>query len=137
MSDGHAKRTTILLVDDDVEVLAAVKLWLDPRFDVHTAANGGAALGILDAKHMDAIVLDLMMPIMDGWAFKRELDRRGVRAPVVLMSAHADVERQARAIGVAAFLVKPVEPADLESELDRLLAAAPANPRPPTAGAGG
>jgi DNA-binding NtrC family response regulator len=110
----------VLLVDDDHDILAAWSMFLADSFDLRVAHNGREALDLLARETCDVIVLDLMMPEMDGATFKHEADRRGIRTPVLLVSASADTATQARRLGAAAHLVKPVDPDLLETEIARL-----------------
>ena len=84
---------------------------------MRTAADGREALGILAAWRPVVILLDLMMPVLDGWGLRAELgrDEQLSRIPVVLLSAVPDARREARQLGVAACLPKPCD-------LDELLA---------------
>jgi len=87
-------------------------------FVVVVAANGQEALGQLRAApHPDLILLDLMMPIMDGWQFRREQaqDPSLSAIPVVVLSADGNVQQKAVSLHVAGYLQKPV---DVESLLD-------------------
>src|SRR5205814_763382 len=89
---------TVLVIDDDPDLRSAVvDLFQDRGFLALSAADGRLALDLLesigDLKELPcAIVLDLMMPVMDGWTFRREqLQRRDLSAiPVVVMSAVAN-----------------------------------------------
>lgn len=117
---AHASRRRVLLVDDDADILAAWTMFLRDGFEVLHARNGREALDLLAAEPCDVIVLDLMMPVMDGAEFKREADRRGITTPVLLVSAGHDTARQARELGAAGHLVKPVDPDDLEAAIARL-----------------
>ena len=116
---------TVLVIDDDPDIrLAVVELFQDSGFIALSAANGRHALdaleGIVDHARLPcAIVLDLMMPVMDGWTFRREqLQRRGLRAiPVVVMSAVAN--RATIDEGISAFVPKPFKGAELLSCIER------------------
>ena len=115
------KGRRVLVVEDDVRNVFALTSILEPRgATVRIARNGREALDLLAAEPCDVIVLDLMMPVMDGAEFKREADRRGITTPVLLVSAGHDTARQARELGAAGHLVKPVDPDDLEAAIARL-----------------
>ena len=117
---AHPSRRRVLLVDDDAEIVAAWTMFLGDTFEVLHARNGREALDLLAAESCDVIVLDLMMPVMDGAEFKREADRRGITTPVLLVSAGHDTAQHARALGAAGHLVKPVDPEELEAAIARL-----------------
>jgi CheY-like chemotaxis protein len=105
----------VLLIDDDPLTRAALSLVLDADgFSVAEAADGGEALGLLldGGPAPDLIVLDLIMPGMDGLAFRRRQlqEPRLASIPVVVFSAAADAALRAADLGVAACLQKPLDP---------------------------
>lgn len=113
-------RKRILVVDDDPDILDALAIWLEDRFDVVTAADGGEALDLVERQPFDLILLDLMMPAVDGATVKRTLDSRGVRVPVVVVSAISDLPRHARALGVSDWLTKPLDLEALDATIARV-----------------
>jgi CheY-like chemotaxis protein len=120
---------TILIVEDDVDVREAYQDVLDQAgYNVVTAANGKLALDWLrhTDDHPDMIVLDLMMPVMDGWQFRQEMrkDETLKRIPVVVVTAH----REDPGIDCAARLLKPVPLAELLSAVARVVAGQPVVP---------
>ncbi len=89
------------------------------------ARNGQEALEHLAAKRPDLILLDLMMPVMDGWEFSRRLaEQAGRLPPIVVLSADRNVGAKAKEIGAAGFLAKPFELADLLQMVHEALARA-------------
>lgn len=104
-----ANRSLILVVDDDPDILALVKIVLKTAgYRVSTATNGLEALKVAERRMPDLIVLDMMMPVMDGREFARVFQSQpGARAPIIVLSAAADVKKQAREIGAAGWLAKP------------------------------
>jgi CheY-like chemotaxis protein len=105
---------TILIVDDDASIRQLLTLFLTHKeYRSVAVANGAEALSYL--QHPDRfprlILLDLMMPVMDGVAFRRaqQQDPRLAPIPVVLMSAVEDIEEQAPALQVSASVPKPVD----------------------------
>jgi CheY-like chemotaxis protein len=108
-------RPRILVVDDDPSASEALSTLLeDEGYEVARAPNGQIALNQLKSAPVPAaIILDLMMPVMDGWEFRRHQQQNAELAsiPVVVVSAL----RQPKAVeGVAAILTKPLD-------VDRLL----------------
>ena len=96
----------------------------DEGYRVALASDGEEALRLASEMHPDAIVLDLEMPRLDGRAVFRELRQRGVRAPVIILSANgAHVARQELAAEAA--MDKPFDPFELLRRLQRLLRAWP------------
>jgi DNA-binding response OmpR family regulator len=98
---------TILVIDDDPSIVDYLSFALQPAWQVVTASSAAAGLEALRERAVDGILVDLMMPVMDGEAFCLELAERGVRIPVALMSARDDVAEVARQVGACAVLRKP------------------------------
>lgn len=102
----------MLVVEDDEglrETLAAILEF--EGYDVRQAQHGLEALAQLEAAPADVVVLDLMMPLMDGYRFTEELIARGMRGDVALLVLTADgraAEKGAR-LGAEAALAKPFE----------------------------
>jgi CheY-like chemotaxis protein len=114
-------RCTVLVIDDDEGIRSAVAQVLQQcGYEVAVAADGQDAVELLEAEAIepDAIVLDLMMPRMDGWSFLSRLrsDPRFRDLPVVVASAFSG-EMPA---GADAWLQKPFDPAQLDREVARL-----------------
>jgi DNA-binding response OmpR family regulator len=114
------RKPRVLIVDDEPDILFSLSLLLEPLYEVTTAANGEAGLRALEEGPFEAVLLDLTMPIMDGAAFKRELDVRGVTTPVVIVSAIDDVAACAARLGVRDYLPKPIDIPKLEATLARV-----------------
>ncbi|MCO5167968.1 MAG: response regulator [Planctomycetes bacterium] len=119
-------RPTILLVDDDVDVRATLAEALDELgFRPLEAEHGAAALRLLrDGARPDAVLLDLMMPVMDGWALRTHLlaDPALASIPVVVFTAHGVTPEAAASLRADALLRKPVGLQELLDALARVLA---------------
>ena len=117
---------TILICDDDPVILRLLQVNLELEgFGVLLGHNGEEAVQIAQAEQPDLIILDIMMPRMDGYEACERLksldETRDI--PVVFLSAKAqqsDIQR-GKAFGVADYLTKPFDPNDLIDVLDRLL----------------
>jgi CheY-like chemotaxis protein len=107
-----AQRDPILLVEDDADIRETLALLLQAiGYPVATAADGLQALRWMRAAGPPSLVLlDLMMPVMDGWTLRAEMLRDPALAgvPVVLLSGVEDVPQMAGALGTVAWLRKPV-----------------------------
>lgn len=100
----------VLVVDDQEAIRQTLQVALDDEgFTVECAANGREALEILQRWQPCVILLDLMMPVMDGWAFREEQLRGGNTVPVVLLSAAGDLEEHQRTLDAAAIISKPFD----------------------------
>jgi two-component system, chemotaxis family, chemotaxis protein CheY len=116
---------SILLVEDDVDIrLDLADLLRAEGYQVATAANGQEALDWLGqhGEEVSLILLDLMMPVMNGWDFRaRQLEEPGLTAiPVVLLSGAGDVARHALALKTAGYLIKPLRLDSLLGIVSRL-----------------
>jgi DNA-binding response OmpR family regulator len=110
-------RGRVLIVDDEPAVRTAfARILRRDGFDVTTAADGLAALDLLDRESFAVVLLDCVMPRLDGLGVLRDLHRRGREVPVILISGFLDdrQETEALGLGVAALLPKP-------PDLDRLV----------------
>ena len=113
----------VLVVDDERGIAEALGDALsDEGYEVRLAGNGHEALSVLAGWRPGVILLDLMMPTMDGWAFRAEQLRRPDVAdvPVVVVSARRDITQEAERLGAAGVLPKPF---DLD-EVSRIVARA-------------
>lgn len=121
------KRTGgILVVDDDPDLREFLRLMITSiGFEVISAANGQEALDVLEDHDPDLILLDMKMPVMDGWEFSRALETRGAHPPVVVFTAAPDPAARAAEVHADGWLGKPFELEELEATV-RKFAAHPA-----------
>jgi CheY-like chemotaxis protein len=116
----------VLLVEDDYETQEATRDVLRAMgHTVHVAANGRLALAYLEAHPPPGLILlDLMMPEMNGWEFRaaQRADPRFAAIPVVLVSAGSGIDEQARQLGVEVAIPKPVELGTLLAAVARYVA---------------
>ena len=130
----------ILLADDEVSIQKLISgLLEDEGHECVCVEDGTDALEAFENGSFDLVILDVMMPRMDGFATCRELRTRGVTAPVIFLSAKGDIVD--KGIGFAAggddYMTKPFDPRELlmhiEAHLRRAhMDAAPARPEPKT-----
>ena len=115
------QRRAVLVVDDDASLLKLFRAILrSADYDVTTAGNGSEALEVARLQHIDVIVMDLRMPVLDGPAFFRELRARGDKTPVLVTSAFGARDAQ-RQLGAEGAIEKPFDPDDLLLAIDKLL----------------
>lgn len=107
--------STILVTEDDDDLRELVVMLLEEEgFLVETARHGREALQRVQQHMPDLILLDMKMPVMDGWAFAAELRaRHDHRAPIVVMTAAEHASARAQEIGADGWLSKPFEHDDL------------------------
>jgi len=114
----------VLVVDDDPDILDALSEILEVEgYDVHRARNGREALVRVEQTPPDLVLLDLMMPVMDGSEFARNL-APGRRPPIIVLSADRNVSLKAMEIGALGWLAKPFELDELLAAVRRALPAA-------------
>ena len=126
---------TILVVDDEAQLALAVKIRLQSTgYTVYTATDGRQALELVAEHQPDLIILDILMPIMDGYSFLRELNKRFGRGafPVVVCSARDRMKDLFELEGIADYLIKPFDHEDLLLRVQRVLkrSAGPLTPPP-------
>ncbi|MBA3391854.1 MAG: response regulator [Deltaproteobacteria bacterium] len=112
----------VLLVDDEVDVIESVGAALEEHCVVLTARDGAEALEMILREPFDAIVLDLMMPVMTGEELIAELATRSIRTPVIVASASRDVEARCEELGVQHCLQKPYRISKLLEQLKAVTA---------------
>jgi CheY-like chemotaxis protein len=125
MIENKSRRPTVLVIDDDEDIRATIQDVLeDQGFAVASAANGRVALEMLQREPSTPalILLDLMMPEMDGYTFRREQQKvpRLAEIPVVLFSGNDDTDEAALSLNVAATMNKPLGLGDLVTLVDQL-----------------
>jgi putative two-component system response regulator len=115
----------ILAVDDEPAILMAVEDTLSQDYDVITAKNGKEALKLIESKNPDLVVMDVMMPELDGISAVKELHRTHKidEPPVVFLSAKAHMNDIETGFGAGGFdyITKPFSPARLEKVVKEVL----------------
>lgn len=115
---------SILVVEDDIDIREAIALLLaDEGYEVACACDGSEALTYLHEGHTPALILlDIMMPVMDGYAFReaQKMEPALAAIPVVLLSASANLSQRARTLGAAAALEKPVQVEQLVKVIEQV-----------------
>jgi DNA-binding response OmpR family regulator len=108
----------VLLVDDEPDILLMLRMaFEDEGHEVVLAADGQMGLELLGEHRPDVVVLDMMMPVIDGWGVLEAKQLEEERTPVIVVSAKSDPKdcRRALELGAVEYVVKPFD-------LDRLLA---------------
>ncbi len=114
-------RDRVLVVDDDPAILATVSDILDNEgYPVETAQNGAEALAAVQRNLPSLVLLDMRMPVVDGWEFARRLREAGVDLPILVMTAAQNARRWADEIGAAGYLAKPFDLTELLQAVERL-----------------
>ena len=99
----------VLVVDDDPDIRELlVSVLADDGYEAASARDGRDALDVLDRWPADVIVLDLMMPVMDGWTFAARMKEKWT-IPIVVLSAATEVRKHAAQLGAADVIPKPFD----------------------------
>ncbi len=122
----------VFVVDDEPDVVELLQTILQAAgFEVEVATDGRSALARLLAKPADLLVLDLMMPDLDGFELLKllRLDQRAAAMPVLIVSARTGQQDQIESLqlGANAYLCKPFSPRDLVRQVRALLELEPAD----------
>ncbi|MEO2204469.1 response regulator transcription factor [Paenibacillus pabuli] len=117
-------RSTILIVDDDEKIVSMLRRGLAfEGYEVQTAANGAEGLSKLMDKEPDVVVLDVMMPQIDGFEVCRRLREAGSKVPVLMLTAKDEVQSRVTGLDTGAddYLVKPFALEELLARVRALL----------------
>jgi two-component system, OmpR family, response regulator len=115
--------TQILIVDDDPHIRELLRLLLQNEgFEIREAGDGVEALALLESAKADLVILDIMMPNMDGWTLCREL-REHYDLPLLMLTAKGETMQKIKGfeLGTDDYLVKPFEPLELVVRVKALL----------------
>lgn len=100
----------VLVVDDDPGIRDVIAEMLrDEGYDVTTASNGREALEAITTQPLAVVLLDLNMPVMDGWQVTAEVQQRGLHVPLVFMTAGQRAQAEAERWHVDGYLPKPFD----------------------------
>ena len=129
------QRQRVLLVDDHDDARQMYAEYLEfSGFETVQAANGLEAIRRAQEHHPDIVVMDLSLPVMDGWEATRRLkaDERTAGIPILALSGHAltNLSQKAKQAGFDGFIAKPCLPEDLIAEIRKVLDAC-TSPKPP------
>ena len=118
-----ADKQHILLVDDDPNISHLVRLYLEKEgFEVRLAYDGGKAVEEYDKQAPDMVLLDIMLPVMDGWAVCAHIREKG-KTPIIMLTAKSDVGDRITGLEMGAddYLVKPFEMKELMARINAVL----------------
>ena len=114
---------TVLVVDDEARLVSLVETYLTQSgFRVVTAPNGREALSVAHSQNPDLIILDIMMPEMDGYEFMREY-RAKHDTPIILLTARVDSDEKVVGLesGADDYMTKPFRPRELMARVKAVL----------------
>jgi DNA-binding NtrC family response regulator len=114
---------SLLMVDDEPSVLSSLKrVFFEDDFQIYTAGNGENALELLKKFKIDAALIDLKMPGMDGLSLMREMRKNYPQVSVIMLTGHGSIREAVKAVklGAADFLEKPYTPEALRARMAQL-----------------
>ena len=116
----------ILVVDDDEAILRTLEaVLMDEGYRVLAASDGAVALDLVRQQRPGLILLDMKMPVMDGWGFARAYRAEpGPHAPILVLTAAVNAQQRAADIGAQAYLAKPFDIDDLLAVINDILTGA-------------
>jgi len=117
---GKGKK--ILIADDEQQLALAVKIRLESKgYEVVTASDGRQALELAASERPDLVILDVVMPVMDGYSCLRELNTRFGRGniPVIILTARDRMKDLFELEGIEDYVVKPFDHEDLLVRIQR------------------
>ena len=116
-------RRRALIADEDPSMVWLLRRALVEDFDVTVAEHGLAAVELAGTSHPDVILLDLGMPVLDGFGACRQIRAAFPRLPIVIVSGHTDEDsvRSAFEAGATDYLTKPFTPSQLRARLQACL----------------
>ena len=113
----------VLVVEDDNNIAELLRLYLQKDgFEVSHAADGGKAVEMAKEIQPDLVLLDIMLPVMDGWQVCREL-RKTMKMPIIMLTAKGETEDKVSGLEMGAddYIVKPFEVLELLARVDVVL----------------
>lgn len=113
----------ILIVEDDNNSRILTRAYLKPYYEVICAENGAQALSYLENKHIDLVVADIMMPVMDGYELIKRIRSQGNDIPVIFLTAKQEFsdKKAAFSAGIDDYMTKPVNYEELLWRINALL----------------
>jgi two-component system response regulator ResD len=127
----HGQRASILVVDDEPTIAEIVARYLERAgYATRTAADGPQALALVAEHRPDLVVLDLMLPGVDGLEVMRRLRKDGERTPIVLLTARGEEADRVSGLQLGAddYVVKPFSPRELVARVGAVLRRAAPEP---------
>ena len=113
----------ILVVEDDRNISDLIRMYLEKEgFEVRIAYDGGKAVEEFDERIPDMVLLDIMLPVMDGWAVCAHIREKGA-TPIIMLTAKSDVDDRITGLEMGAddYLVKPFEMKELMARINAVL----------------
>ena len=116
-------KKSILICDDEEGIRESLKLILENEYDLLFASNGDEAINIIKKSHVDAVIMDIKMPKMDGIETIKKLKEIKPKVEVLVTSGYKSVETAQEAInaGASNYIVKPFERAEVVKAVKKII----------------
>lgn len=114
----------MLICEDDKNIRRLMEIRLKQNgYQTFCAANGAEGLKIMDSEHIDIMIVDVMMPVLDGFTFVKTVREAGSQVPAIIVSAKGRLEDKTQGflVGIDDYMVKPVEFDELLLRMNALL----------------
>ena len=120
---GNHEATVLIVDDDEVALLTLGSILKQEGFQTLSARNGLEALGVLERESADLIVADQKMPHLDGPGLLKEIKKRGISLPFIMLTGHGTIDMAVASIkdGATDYMVKPFEPLEMVAAIRRSL----------------
>ena len=123
MEEGSAMARKVLIVEDDTNIAELLQLYLEKEgFEVVSAADGGKGVELFRTQHPDLVLLDIMLPVMDGWSVLRKI-REESKAPIIMLTAKGETTDKVSGLEMGAddYIVKPFEMKEVLARIHAVL----------------
>ncbi|MBP1080207.1 response regulator transcription factor [Bacillus capparidis] len=112
----------VLIVDDEWNMRNLLKIYLVKDYDIVEARGGQEAIHIMKTSTLDLIVLDIMMPVIDGWEVCKQI-RNVQSTPILMLTARSELKEKVYGLEIGAddYLIKPFEPEELIARVNALI----------------
>ncbi|WP_216828167.1 response regulator transcription factor [Alkalihalobacterium elongatum] len=119
------KKKIILIVDDESDMRELISICLQSDYETIAAEDGEVALKVLDSQNVDLVLLDVMMPVMDGFSVLTEMKQiqKMKDTPVILLTALGDTDDIVKGLnrGADDYIVKPFEPREMVARIQSVI----------------
>ncbi len=116
-------KTKLLVIDDDINICELIRLYMEKEgYEIHTAYNGQKAVEMFRECTPNLVVLDIMLPVMDGWQVCREI-RKVSNIPIIMLTAKGETFDKVLGLELGAddYIVKPFDPKELVARVKAVL----------------
>jgi two-component system response regulator ResD len=126
------EKERILIVDDEYEMRRLIKIYLSDEYTIVEAEDGIEALEKFNSSDINLIVLDVMMPDMDGWEVCSQIRKTDALTPILMLTARSEIHEKVRGLKIGAddYLTKPFDPNELVARIQALLRRSTVNHQP-------